>query len=586
MTVVHDLIDEFQALSSGRSRWEAYWRQVSAWVLPQTDEFNAMFAQASSANAVGAVTGTPVAAERSKHVYDMTSLWGIDRLTAGLISLKTPESDYWHDLDADNDFGYEATQEEIVALERLRNYLFKIRGNPNSGFWPAHKAAVKSMCAFGDGWLFIKEEQGARVPFSYEFIPLPEVYPGVSTKGRPNRMFRPFYWSAYQVRSEFGEAAGSKITEMANDAKRKHDRIRVMHAVRPRDDTLRVKMGLRGAEFSSYYILPDEEHLIGEGGFWEFPFTRYAWSNIGQRPYSEGPVAYAIAEIQSINAMARDELIAVQQQLRPPLAVHGKNFTRINFNPGAPNPGLINGAGQALFAPLTQGQRPDFAQAVMESRRAGLRESLYLNLWQILIADVQAGPETATEAMLRAQEKGEMLGPVGISMNEGLSQNVDREVGILNRKQAFAAGSPLAMPDSLADAEVAPAFTSPLDRLRQVGQVIGAQRTLEFAIVLEQIKPGITARLDADEMLELAQQVYGAPASVLRGREVGQEAMAQKALMGQTADTIAAAEGAGNAAAAAGAGMQELAAGSEAMKQAPAIQQALAQYTQQPRRAA
>lgn len=578
--IVQDLLDEFDGIASGRTRWETYWRQISAWVLPQTDQFDSMVQRADSSS-VMAVTGTPVAAERSRHIYDMTSLWAIDRLTSGLVSLKTPESDNWHDLDRDDDFNFEpASHEERLALERLRDYLFKMRANPNSGFWPSHKAAIKSMCAFGDGWQFIKEESGSRTPFSYQFIQLPEVFPAVGPNGRPNRMFRPFLWTAHQIATEFGDKAGKKVLDMANDPKRKHDRVRIIHAVRPRSDEQRTKPGTRGAPYSSWYFLPEDKHLIGEGGFYEFPFTRYAWSNQGQRPYSEGPVAYAISEIQSLNALARDELIAAGQSLRPPLGTIGKNFGRINFNPGAVNPGLVNGDGRPLFAALNSGSRPDFAQAVMQPRRDAVREALYLNLWQILISDQKAGPETATEAMLRAQEKGEMLGPVGISLNEGLSANVDREVGILARKGAFAQGSPLVMPESLSGAEIAPQFTSPLDRLRKVSQIVGAQRTLELAVAMEQMKPGVLARIDTDVILELAQDVYGAPAKMLLSREVGQQAAAQAQQQAQTATALGGAQAAGDAARSMGEGAAAAAAGTEALRASPALAQALQRATQ------
>lgn len=578
MTIVKDLIDEWTELSNGRMRWETYWRNVAAWVLPQTEQFDRIVSLGAQPS-VQAVMGTPAASERSKHIYDMTSIWAIDRLTAGLISLKTPESDYWHDLSVDDDFGYEATRDEDVALEKLRDYLFKVRANPKSGFWPNHKASVKSMCAFGDGWHFIEEQQGSRVPFLYQNIPLTECYPAVDPAGRPNRMFRVFSWSAKQIVQKWGDKSGSKVLEMAADPKRMHDRVRVMHAVRPRNDESRNRLGLRGAQYASWYVLPDEEHVIGEGGYWEFPFTRYAWSNVGQRPFSEGPVAYAIAEIASLQEMGKNELIAVQTLLRPAYGVFGKNFSRLNFNPGATNPGLINGDGNPLFAPLNSGVRPDFAQAVIESRRNNVREALYLNLWQILVQDNAGQPETATEAMLRAQEKGEMLGPTGISMNEGLSQNIDREVSILARKGAFASDSPLAMPESMQDQEVSPQFTSPLDRLRQVGQLVGAQRMVEFAALLVQngMDPAIVARIDGDELVELAQRVLGAPKKSLKGRKVSEAAREQGAQMAQTQTAIQGAQGVGQAAQALGDGAQAAAGGAEAMRGSPAIQNLMQQ---------
>lgn len=567
MSTINDLIDEQRQLASARSNWEVYWRQVSNWVLPQTEEFNSLVNTGGS-QPVMSVVNTPVAAQRSKHIYDMTSLWAIDRLTSGLISLKTPESDYWHDLTVDDDFGYKPSQAETVALEATRNYQFKIRANPKSGFWPAHKAAVKSMCAFGDGWLFIEELNGVRVPWLYQYMQLPELFPAVGPDGQPNRMFRVFSWSALQIATKWPETCGEKVKEMANDPKKRHERVRVMHAVRPRNEEFRNRMGLRGAEFASWYCLPDDKHVIGEGGFWEFPFTRYAWSNVGQRPFSEGPVAYAIAQIQSLNELVKNQLIGSQQAGRPALATAGKNFTRVNLNPGAVNPGLITGDGKALFAPITGGQRLDLSQAVIEAERQAVRENLYLNLWQILIADAGGEPETATQSMLKAQEKGEMLGPVGISLNDGLSHNSDREIGIMARKGAFRDGSPLAVP-SLAGREVAPAFTSPLDRLRQVGQIIGAQRTYEIAVALEQARPGTLARVDADEMLELAQRTYGAPAALLKDRKVAEQAAETSAQALSTAANLEATRQGGEAVRAVGEGATAASTGIAAINQNP-----------------
>lgn len=572
MTVIKDLIDEHTELASARMRWETYWRNVAAWVLPQTEQFDRVIGLGAGAS-IGAVMGTPAASERSKNIYDMTSIWAIDRLTAGMISLKTPESDYWHDLNVDNDFGYEPSYDEQQALERTRDYLFRVRSNPKSGFWPNHKASVKSMCAFGDGWHFVEEQMGSRIPFLYQHIPLFECYPATSATGQPNRMFRVFSWSAAQIVAKWGDKAGEKIVEMANDPKRRHERVKVMHAVRPRGDEQRNRLGTRGAEFASWYCLPDDDIVIGEGGYFEFPFIRYAWSNIGQRPFSEGPVAYAIAEIASLQEMGKNELIAVQTLLRPAYGTFGKNFTRLNFNPGASNPGLINGDGNPLFAPLNSGVRPDFAQAVIESRRNNVREALYLNLWQILVQGANGTPETATEAMLRAQEKGEMLGPVGISLNEGLSANIEREIGILNRKGAFRTESPLAMPESLQGAEVAPEFTSPLDRLRQIGQLVGAQRMVEFILPLAQIDPSILERIDVDELAELSMRVLGAPRASLRSRDVGKAAREQNAQMNNTATAIQGAQGTGDALRAVGEGAQAAASGAEAVSASPAIQQ-------------
>jgi len=579
LAIVQDLIDEWSGLADMRSPWESYWRDIARYVLPSTQTNEFLLARHPSA-AIRSVVDAPVASMRSKDLYDLTSLWAVERLSAGMLSLKTPESQTWHDLSKGDIFGGEETHEEKVALERLRDYLFAVRANPKTGFWASHRSAIRSMCAFGDGWQFIEEipGPGARVPFRYSYLPLPELFPGVDPAGQPDRMFRVFRYSALQCATKFGyDDLPAAVKRMLDDDKQKHNTVRVLHAVKPRDEQERGgRIGMRGSAFASYYAFPDDKHLVGEGGFNEFPFVRYAWTNTGSTPYSEGPVAIALGEIKSLQEMAKNELIAVQTAVRPAYGTAGKNYVKLNLNPAAVNPNMVSADGRPLFAPLNTGVRPDFAQAVMEARRNSVREMLYLNLWQIIIQD---RTETATEALIRAQEKGELLGPVGISLNEGLSHMTDREVAILGRKRAFDDDSPLAMPDSLADADVAPKFTSPLDRLRRMGEMVGMSRLVEFAMLLAGGDPNqgakIMARFDVDEMLEKAQSILGAPASSLVSREAAGESRGQQDQTSQMMMALQALQSGGDAAQSMGAGAAQLAQGAEAAAGAPALAGAL-----------
>lgn len=571
MTTATDYIDEHQGLANLRIGWETHWREISAYVLPQVDTFSSMFGGNGHA-AINGVVSTPVSARRSKDLYDMTSLWGIDRLAAGLLSLKTPESQLWHGLGTDDMFGEEMSYEEKVATERLNKYLFKVRSNPKSGFWNAHRPAIKSMCAFGTGWIMILEKEGrdARTPYEYTYIPITELYAGTATNGQVNRGYRAFAWTFEQIVRHFGaDNVPKQFVVYANDKEQKHKTAKILHCVRPRSDPGR-EPGTKGSEFVSQYVLPDESALVGpESGFFEFPFVRYSWSNNGLSPYSEGPISFAIGELRSLQEMAKNEVIASQLAVRPAYGVAGKNFVKLNLNPGMAIPGMVTPDGKPLFQAFNGGNRPDFAMEVIRTRRESIREMLYLNLWNILLDP--SNEKTATEAMIRAQEKGEMLGPVGISMSEGLSTMVDREIGILGRKRAFDDESPLAMPESMANRDVSPTFTSPLDRLRRMGELVGMQQLIQFVGLLAQAKPDIVERLDPDEMLETAQEILGAPVKSLRDREAAAPARDQLANMQQTMGMLATLKGAGDAAKSVGDGAQAAAAGADMTDQSSAL---------------
>lgn len=574
--LVTDLMDEQQSLATGRLAWEKYWNSIAAYVLPSNEKFDSMLLN-NSGQAMNTVVKTPVAADRSPEIFDMTSIWAVERLTAGLLSLKTPETERWQDLSFETYFDDEHTDEEELAAERLRNYLFKVRSNPQTGFWDAHRAAARSMCGFGDGWMMVHEHKagGVVMPFRYEHMPLNEMYPAMDAHGNPEKNYRVFGMSASQAVQRFGyDKVGATIQKSYDDPKNKHDLVTIMHCVRPRDDNKKSsKVGVQASNFASYYIAVDDKHLLGTSGYFSFPFVRYAWQNSGRQPYSTGPVAYALAEIKSLQEMSKNELIASQTVLRPAFATYGKNFNRLNLNPGKTNPGMMTQDGKPLFAPMNSGVRPDFATAIMEQRRNNLREMLYLNLWQIIIQDQQ---ETATAALIRAQEKGEMLGPVGISFNSGLSQLTDRELGILDRARAFDEGSPLEMPESAQGRSIAPVFTSPLDRMRRMSEVTGMQQLIEFAGLLSGGDPSkaaqIMSRFDIDEMLDIARDILGAPAKIMTPTEQVQAADAQGDQMQQLMAALETMRAGGEAAQSAGAGSAALAQGAEAAAASPALE--------------
>lgn len=149
-------------------------------------------------------------------------------------------------------------------------------------------------------------------------------------------------------------------------------------------------------------------------------------------------------------------------------------------------------------------------------KREQLRESLFVNLFQILIQNPQM---TATEALIRANEKGELLGPAGAKIQAGLARLVERETGILQRKGVFEQDSPLAPPETMLGRGFGVRFRSPLDRLRRSGELVGVQQTLDFAGQIAQFDPTVLDRLDTDKALDLAQEITGAPRAIFRRDE-------------------------------------------------------------------
>lgn len=517
MAIVDDLIARADQLAIERTSFERVWREIAAVVMPNAPEFSPV---TESDIGLGA---TPRSADRSARIYESTGVWAGERLSAGLESLVTPQSEKWHGLAIDDPLAPETTDEEAEWLDRMRDYLFALRYDARSGFAEANQQALRSTVNLGTGIIFIDEGFG-QTPVRYRPMPLGECYLGVDHLGHLDTVYRRFSLTARQARQKFGSRLSPKLIEAAQSQRNRDKRFGFLHVVEPRREKGSRSAPNRAAAHASYYVEIDERRMVAESGFFEFPYIDYRWSPQPGEAYGEGPVMLALADIKTLNAMSKTALRAGQQAVDPPLAIADDGVTnRPNLNARAINYGAVDQNGRLKIQPIITAQRPDFAETIMNQRRESVRESLYINLFQVLLQNPNM---TATEALIRANEKGQLLGPAGSRIQSGLARMVEREIGILERKGIFEGKSALRPPDSLVGRPFTTRFTSPLDRLRRANELVGVQRTLEVAAQIGQLDPSVYDNIDADEALRLAADINGAPRRILR-RETERDELRQ-----------------------------------------------------------
>src|SRR5690606_2625305 len=227
------------------------------------------------------------------------------------------------------------------------------------------------------------------LPAKYRYIPLSENYLATNQYGETDTNFRRFTMTARQMAQKWGKEKLSMRVQAALDNPKDVDReFGILHAVCPREEKGSRSNTNRNSPFASYYIEEEERNLIGEGGFFEFPFIVYQWNVTESGAYGESPVMIALADIKTLQAASKDNLRAIQQYVRPPLAVANDGvMNRPNLNSGAINMGAIDANGRQKIQPIYTVQNPTFADLVLEQKRSAIRESLYINLFQIMIAN-------------------------------------------------------------------------------------------------------------------------------------------------------------------------------------------------------
>lgn len=535
-----DILQRQGEMESIRSGYEKTWEQVANYCAPDSPPMNWRG---------GRVDDKSNQAERqdrrSSLVYDNTIVSASERLTSGLESLITPQSEKWHGIST-AEMDDEETEEEAEWAEGLRDFLFSIRYSSASNFVPAIQSVYANVVRFGPAYLYSEEGfRGAHI--RYASIPVNEGFIARNRWGEVDIFHRRYSRTARELAQIPGIKLPKMIADMARDPAKSLEQVNIIQAVMPRNE--RRTYDLAGekvyldSEYVSYHVIESEETVALEKSFQSFPVACFNWRRYEGDVYGTSPTIQALTTVRELNAVRHSGLRALQQITDPATASMGSLDYVPVLNPGQNYEGLMSDQGEILVKPINTGQNPSYAFEYAGQRAEEVKDLLFVNLFQTLVANPQM---TATEALIRQEEKGALLGPAGSVIQRGLGQNLDRELAILEAKGLYEEGSRFVPPASLAGKDVRPTFTSPLDVLRRSAEARDTMQLIQTAMGLAQADPSIMDSIDTDEALKVIQSAGRTPQRVFKRKEEVEEirkarAEAQKAQQGMMAMQQAAA---------------------------------------------
>ena len=547
MTTGADLVYERNALAADRIHFDDVWQDVVAYAMPM-GSWRYDHRHLNHTQPLTGYENRPRAAERSRRLFDSSAALALDRLTSAMESMVSPQSQKWHNLTSRSFDRAEPSDIESEWYDTLRDHLFSTRYDARSGFLLANQKAIRSACGIGTGVVYTQENQGqtgvdpGQVPIFYSHVPLAETMLGIDALGSVNKAYRSYGMTATAAMEYFKGKVSGKVKEAAGDFKKRSKRFSFMHCVVPLEQANDGRH--KDKPYASFWVDLADKSIISRDGFYEFPYHVYWWEQIDQEPYGQSPVMAMLGDIRMLQLMSKHSIEAMGQYVKPPMAtMAGIYKKRPNLNPGKINPGYLDEAGRLKIQPIVAAKTPDVAQQAIQERRTGINDGLYITLFQTL---VQNPNMTATEAMIRAEEKGNLLGPVGGRFELALGSIVDREVNIFGRKGYYEAGRLMA-PETIQD--VQPAFTNQLARFRRMPELTGMMRVLEMLGPLMQDgspeAQRLVKKLDRESIAEITQDIMGAPQKMFRTEvEVDalmeQEEQAQAAMMAMQAANSAA----------------------------------------------
>jgi hypothetical protein len=238
-----------------------------------------------------------------------------------------------------------------------------------------------------------------------------------------------------------------------------------------------------------------------------------------------------LADIKSVNEMQKTLLRTGQKIADPPLLLSDDGaLTAFNMSPSANNYGALGPNGEELVRPLQIGANLPITLEMQQQTRKGINDAFLVTLFQIL---VESPAMTATEAMLRAQEKGALLAPtMGRQQSEMLGPLIHAELDILAQSGALPP-PPQEMRGHPEPFEID--YASPLTRAQQADDGVGILRTLEQAGVLVQSDPAAALIFQGKgaEIIRKLADINGMPATLLNTPQEVEALKAQAAQASQ-----------------------------------------------------
>lgn len=529
--IANELLKRHERMKGARSLFDQQWREVAERVLPEQNNFLQTYV----------IPGQ----RRSQRIFDSTAQLALPKFAAAMESMLTPTTQHWHGLRCIDD---KIDQQPDVRAwcEEIVDILFRVRSSPKARFQPSMAQSYRQIGAYGNGIIYVNHDMRSR-RISYRALDLARVWWYEDSNGAIDTVHREYKPQIRQLVQDFG-ALPPKLQEKAT--KDADQEVTVVHCLNPsgEGDYSDISQWKRWP-FVSRYVCLETKEMLSQGGMNTNPYCIGRYDQAPQEVYGRGPAMMCLPEIKMINEMRKTIIRQGQKAVDPPLAAHDDGQLKAwSMQAGAMNWGAIDDNGKPLVQAMhTTGSFEIGLEMLQESRQI-INDAFLITLFQIL---VDKPPQmTAYEAGLRAQEKGELLGPSGGRLqSDMLGPLIAAELDVLF---TYAAAELPPMPEAIVRmgglAAMRIEYVSPLNLAQRSPEGVALLNAINTLTPLETVAPDVLAIFDPEETGRGITEIFGVPQKWLRTPNQMAQLKQANAQSAQTQQLVAAAPAAASAA--------------------------------------
>jgi len=479
------------AMEAQRYNFDSTWQRIAELIDPD----NALFLKQNPWQG----------GRRDQQQFDATGQLALEKFSAAIESVLTPRTQTWHALEPMED-SLRKNFKVMAWCEELTRKVFRARYAPQAGFVGASSEHYRSLGAYGNGCTFLDDIPGRTFRYRCDFVGHIWVSPDYT--GLPAAVHRKFSLTARQAKQQFPVGLPLPILRAQDET-----RFEFIHCVKPRRDYDPERRDYRGMRFGSYYIACGYgDSVLEEGGYRVMPYIYSMYSTAPGETYGRGPASKILPTLNTINEQQKTLLRAGQRAVDPPLLMPEEDILEsFNLRPGALNFGGVDSMGNARVMPLQTGANLPLGLEFVQDSREVINDAFFVTLFQILVENPRM---TATEALLRAQEKGELLGPpLGRQQTGYLGPLIERELDILFQIPGILDDMPPELQEAGGMIDVK--YTAPLNRMQRAGESTGIMQTFEQLTPWAQVDPSVFKVFNPGRVAARLAEINGAPYDVL-----------------------------------------------------------------------
>lgn len=488
------LIKRFDRLRSDSQTFRSHWQEVADLVLPSRDF---------------TVERSP-GQKRNNKIFDATAPWANEQFAGGLHGLLTSPGLKW--------FSLRTRRDELNRIASVKEWLedcerrmYAVFNAPDYNFNPSMGEVYLDTGGFGNGVMFVGEKPRS---LSFQARPLGENYIAENDDGRVDTNFRHFRYTARQCVQAFGRENVHEdvLKKMEVDPDYPFE---LLHAVYPNSDFNSGRTQTkRNMPWTSHYVLLQQKHSLQVSGFREFPYMVARWMKVAGEVWARGPGMVLLPDIRMLNEMMRTTIRSAQKRVDPPLQLPDDGFLGpIRMAPSALN--YYRSGTQDRIEPIETRGSPELGLEVIESVRRSVIRGWYVDLMNLPEDKYEGSRVSATWTLQRRQEKMRVIAPLLSRMQtEFLGPMIDRVFSIMQRQKAF-----LPAPPELAEEIIDIDYVSPIAKAQRAQEAESIINLFSLLAPLAQTDPEAMAVVNTEEVARYGQDLYGAPARILRSRE-------------------------------------------------------------------